>query len=338
MKRLYITPEEKASLEAAHHSCENRKEGDRIKAILLRSEGWTVPQISQALRLHQSTIIRHIEEYKSGKLKNQSGGSSSNLTAEQTQELIVHLEEHTYAHNHQIVLYIKEHFGVTYTVAGLHKWLHRQGFSYKKPKGLPHKADPELQKQFIAEYEQLKKEIGDEEPILFMDSVHPTQATKLTYGWIRTGKTKHVGTTASRTRLNIVGAIQLGHVAKAITAQYETINAESIINFMDKIRDQHGSKTVHLIIDKAGYHRSLLVAEHALSLNIKLHFLPPYSPNLNPIERLWKVMNEKVRNNRCFKGAKDFKEAINSFFDDILPRIGNTLNGRINDNFQLLKT
>lgn len=338
MKRLYITTEEKASLEAAHHSCENRKEGDRIKAILLRSEGWTVPQISQALRLHQSTIIRHIEEYKSGKLKNQSGGSSSNLTAEQTQELIVHLEEHTYAHNHQIVLYIKEHFGVTYTVAGLHKWLHRQGFSYKKPKGLPHKADPELQKQFIAEYEQLKKEIGDEEPILFMDSVHPTQATKLTYGWIRTGKTKHVGTTASRTRLNIVGAIQLGHVAKAITAQYETINAESIINFMDKIRDQHGSKTVHLIIDKAGYHRSLLVAEHALSLNIKLHFLPPYSPNLNPIERLWKVMNEKVRNNRCFKGAKDFKEAINSFFDDILPRIGNTLNGRINDNFQLLKT
>lgn len=338
MKQLYLTPEEKAYLEAAHQGCENRKEGDRIKAILLRSEGWTVPQISQALRLHQSTIIRHIEEYKSGKLKNQSGGSSSHLTDEQTQELIAHLEEHTYAHNHQIVLYIKEHFGVTYTVAGLHKWLHRQGFSYKKPKGLPHKADPELQNQFVEEYEQLKKGIGDDEPILFMDSVHPTQATKLTYGWIRTGKTKHVGTTASRTRLNIVGAIQLGHVAEAITAQYETINAESIINFMNKVREQHGSKRVHLILDKAGYHRSLLVAEHALSLNIKLHFLPPYSPNLNPIERLWKVMNEKVRNNRCFKGAKDFKDAINRFFDDILPSIGNELNDRLNDNFQLLKT
>jgi hypothetical protein len=38
MKRLYLTPEEKASLEAAHHNCENRKEGDRIKAILLRME------------------------------------------------------------------------------------------------------------------------------------------------------------------------------------------------------------------------------------------------------------------------------------------------------------
>ena len=340
MKRLYLTAEEKSHLELRHQACDHRKEGDRIKAILLRSEGWTVPQISQALRLHQSTIIKHIQEYKTnGKLKSEQGGSESHLTEEQTQELIAHLEENTYAHNHQIVLYIKERFGVTYTVAGLHKWLHRNEFSYKKPKGLPHKADAQLQEQFIEEYNQLKQEVSEEEPILFMDSVHPTQATKLTYGWIRTGKTKYVGTTASRTRLNIIGAIQLGHIAEAITSQYETINAESIIDFMGKIRTQYNTqKTIHLILDQAGYHRSFLVVEQALKLNIKLHFLPPYSPNLNPIERLWKVMNEQVRNNQFFKGAKDFKEAINRFFDSILPSIGNTLDGRINDNFQMLKT
>lgn len=153
MKRLYLTLEEKDSLEREHALKENGKERDRIKVILLRSEGWTVPQISQALRLHQSTIIKHIEAYKtSSKLKNESGGSSSHLTEEQTQELIAHLEETTYAHNHQIVLYIKEHFGVTYTVAGLHKWLHRDGFSYKKVKGMPCKAKADLQKQFIEKY------------------------------------------------------------------------------------------------------------------------------------------------------------------------------------------
>jgi transposase len=339
MKRLYLSPEEKASLEEAHQLCENRKEGDRIKAILLRSEGWTVPQISQALRLHQSTIIKHIEAYKTTKkLRNESGGSSSLLTEEQTEALIAHLEENTYAHNHQIVLYIKERFGVSYTVSGLHKWLHRNGFSYKKAKGLPHKADSELQQQFVANYNELKQEVGEKEPILFMDAVHPTQATKLSYGWIRTGQIKHVGTTASRTRLNIIGAIQLGHIAEAITSQYETINAQSIMNFMDKIRANYGTKTVHLILDQSGYNKSSLLPIHALKLNIKLHFLPPYSPNLNPIERLWKVMNEKVRNNRFFKGAKDFKEAINLFFNDILPSIGNNLDGRINDNFQILKT
>lgn len=84
MKRLHLTSEEKNTLEMAHHTCENGKERDRIKAILLRSEGWTVPQISQALRLHQSTIIRHIQDYQAGKLKNESGGSSAQLNEAQT--------------------------------------------------------------------------------------------------------------------------------------------------------------------------------------------------------------------------------------------------------------
>lgn len=280
MKRLFLTKEEKGLLELGHQNCIDRKEGDRIKAILLRSEGWTVPKISQALRIHQSTIIRHIQDYQSGKLKNESGGSSGQLTEAQTEELVAHLEAHTYHHNHEIILYVKERYGVSYTVPGMHKWLHRNGFSYKKPKGRPHKADAELQKQFIAEYEKLKEEAGDDEPILFMDAVHPTQATKLSYGWIKTGETKHVDTTASRTRLNIVGAIQLGHIAETITSQYETVNAESMIDFMGKVRSQYGSKPVHIILDRSGYHRASLLAEKAEKLNIKLHFLPPYSPIL----------------------------------------------------------
>jgi len=55
-----------------------------------------------------------------------------------------------------------------------------------------------------------------------------------------------------------------------------------------------------------------------------------------PIERLWKVMNERAINNRFFKGDKDFKEAINGFFYETLPRTGKDLNNRINDSFQVL--
>lgn len=86
---ITLTSEEKGFLEETPQPCENRKEGDHIKAILLRSEGWTVPQISQA-----------------GKLSNKSGGSESHLTEEQTQELIAHLGQNTYAHTHQIVLQV----------------------------------------------------------------------------------------------------------------------------------------------------------------------------------------------------------------------------------------
>ncbi|KFK58199.1 hypothetical protein JS84_17045, partial [Vibrio vulnificus] len=72
-------------------------------------------------------------------------------------------------------------------------------------------------------------------------------------------------------------------------------------------------------------------------LNIELYYLPPYSPNLNPIERLWKVMNEKSRNNVYFKSKRDFKVAIDHFFAVTLPEIAGSLTSRINDNFQVLK-
>ena len=91
-----------------------------------------------------------------------------------------------------------------------------------------------------------------------------------------------------------------------------------------------------MVLDRAGYHRSEKVEKEAEKQNIKLFFLPPYSPNLNPIERLWKVMNEQVRNNRFFKSAKDFRSEINRFFEEILPEIGDSLSSRINDNFQML--
>ncbi len=94
---------------------------------------------------------------------------------------------------------------------------------------------------------------------------------------------------------------------------------------------------VHLVLDGSAYHRSELVKNAAKVLNIELHYLPPYSPNLNPIERLWKVMNEHVRNNIYFPSKPEFTSAIKEFFDVTLPEVAGTLVSRITDNFQILK-
>ena len=93
-----------------------------------------------------------------------------------------------------------------------------------------------------------------------------------------------------------------------------------------------------MVLDGAGYHRSKEVVEAAEEVGIELHYFPPYSPNLNPIERLWKVMNEYARNNQYFAKAKEFRQRINHFLDDTLPEIGASLSSRINDNFEMLKT
>lgn len=80
-----------------------------------------------------------------------------------------------------------EHFDVQYSGHCINKWLHRNGFSYKMPKGVPHQFDEVKQHAFIETYEALKVVCGNGESVLFVDVVHPTQATEITHGWRRKG-------------------------------------------------------------------------------------------------------------------------------------------------------
>ena len=126
-------------------------------------------------------------------------------------------------------------------------------------------------------------------------------------------------------------------IKPTVFEQFKTVNGEAIIEFFRKVRNTYESMTtIHMVLDGAGYHRSEEVVKEAKNLRIKLHYLPPYSPNLNPIERLWKVMNEYARNNEYFAKAKEFREKIDHFLDVTLPEIGAALASRINDNFQRL--
>lgn len=340
MKNITLSQAEKINLESRHKKCRDKRECDRIKAVLLADEGWSTIMIAQALRKHETSIIRHINDFvKNEKLNSENTGSQSKLTTEETQTLNQHLCENTYFHQHEIMAYIEETFLIKYSVSGLNKWLHKNGFSYKKPKGVPHKFDEIKQAEFIEEYKALKASLKKDEVLLFMDAVHPTQATKITAGWIKKGVDKLIETTGSRTRLNLVGAIHLGHLSETIVEQYKTVNGDSIVDFLKKTRERYcSSGTINLVLDGAGYHRSAQVVDEAKKLNITLHYLPPYSPNLNPIERLWKVMNEYARNSQYFSTAKKFRESIEKFFKLTLPDIADSLNSRINDNFQKLKS
>ena len=187
-------------------------------------------------------------------------------------------------------------------------------FSYKKPKGVPHLFDEEKQAAFITHYDELKSSLSPDEPLLFMDAVHPTQTTKITAGWVRKGEDKPIKTTGSKTRINVVGAIRLGHLQDAVVKQYaKTVNGESIVDFLNEVRATYQTnRPIHLVLDGAGYHRNKLVIDEAEKLNITLHYLHPYSPNLNPIERLWKVMNTREIAN-IFRQQKNFDGVFMSF-------------------------
>jgi transposase len=337
-EKLFLTSQEKENLKAAHRQEKNRRVADRIKSVLLADKGWTYRAIAEALLLDEQIISDHVNEYLTDKkLTLKSGGSVSKLDLTQTAELISHLENKTYLKIEEICAYVLATYGILYTVQGMTSWMHVHNFSYKKPKKTPAKADAEKQKEFAKIYKELVESTPQEEPILFADGVHPTMATKVTSGWIKTGTDKPIATTASRTRINLFGAINLATMG-IVSDHYKTIDSDSMVNFFDLLRNTYPTAPkIHLILDNGPYNTSNQTKEAAPLYGIVLHYLPTYSPNLNPIERVWKVMNEYTRNNHFFKSAKDFRQEILNFFSSTWPQISEKMRNRINDNFQTLK-
>ena len=160
-------------------------------------------------------------------------------------------------------------------------------------------------------------------------------ATKITYGWIRKGQDKLIATTASKTRVNLLGSINLETMEVTI-ASHETIDSKAMEMHFAALRKKYPKPPkIHQILDRGPYNISKDTKSAAEKYGTILHYLPPYSPNLNPIERLWKVMNEYVRNNRVFESAAEFRKTINDFFAK-WPKIAFSMVDRINDNFQII--
>jgi transposase len=89
------------------------------------------------------------------------------------------------------------------------------------------------------------------------------------------------------------------------------LNATSTISFFKKIEDAYPTKTkIHLFCDNARYYRNKAVTEYLMGSKIQLHFLPPYSPNLNPIERLWKWTKKRCLYGRYYANFNLFEESI----------------------------
>jgi len=116
------------------------------------------------------------------------------------------------------------------------------------------------------------------------------------YAWQPAGLegTKRVRANTGRRRLNIIGAINPVSFEPTIMLTEENCYAEVIEAFLEEIKKHYtNATTICIILDNARYQRSYLVQQKAKALDIELLYLPPYSPNLNLIERLWRYFKKK---------------------------------------------
>lgn len=143
-----------------------------------------------------------------------------------------------------------------------------------------------------------------------MDAAHLLHNAVPSEGWIKRGQTVELKTNSGRNRLNVLGVYSPDdHTLEAIEGT-ESYDAELVCRLLHKLRAANPGKRLLVVLDNARYQRARSVQALAKRLHIHLLFLPPYSPNLNLIERFWKFLRKQVLRNTYYATFAEFRSAI----------------------------
>ena len=213
MRDYELSTKEIAELEKTHRSLRDKRQADRVKAVIALSKGWSAAQIADILLFDEKTSRHYFDRYQQGGLQalldDNYSGAEPKLDTHQMSELEDFLEDPILPDAKSVINHIDTQYRVLYSVSGVTDLLHRLGFSYKKPTHVPGKQDPAKQQAFLEEYEQIKAAKGQNDPIYFTDATHPQHNSVPAYGWIKTGQEKELKANCGRQRLNINGAINI---------------------------------------------------------------------------------------------------------------------------------
>ncbi|MGH8552431.1 MAG: helix-turn-helix domain-containing protein, partial [Methylococcales bacterium] len=213
MKDYSLTDQELFDLEVLHREVTEKRQADRIKAVILLGSGWAPSQVAEALRIDRTTVRRYFHSYKKGGvtrlLETNYFPHQGYLSVEQEQELDCYLQAHLHVTAKSIVAYVEERWEIKSSESGMTDLLHRLGYVDKNPKLVPGKAHADAQKAFLTDYEKLKETQVEEDVILFMDAVHPQHNPVMSGGWIKQGKDFQICSNTGRKRLNINGAVNI---------------------------------------------------------------------------------------------------------------------------------
>lgn len=141
-----------------------------------------------------------------------------------------------------------------------------------------------------------------------MDAAHFVLHPFLDYLYSLT--VRYIKAASGRKRFNVLGALNAITKELVTVTNHTYINAASVCELLVKLHKQFHGLPIYLIMDNARYQRCQLVLEKAKSLSIQIIFLPPYSPNLNLIERSWKFVKKKVLYNQYYPRYEQFCLAI----------------------------
>lgn len=171
--------------------------------------------------------------------------------------------------------------------------------------------------------------------LLFLDASHFVMGCDF-LGRIYCKTRRFVKTFSGRQRYNVLGAID--YVSKKVltVANDSYITATEVCDMLRKIAAEHAKKEVYLILDNARYQKCQDVQELARQLNIHLEYIPPYSPNLNLIERLWKFVKSEL-SSKYYDDFNVFRQRIDSIISSTSGESKSKIDKLIGNGVQLFR-
>jgi transposase len=188
--------------------------------------------------------------------------------------------------------------------------------SWRKVGQVPAKADPEAQAAFLRDELRPRLEQAErgQRAVLFVDAAHFVFGPFLGHVWAAIRL--FLPAPSGRQRYNVLGALNAVTHELTRVVNGTVINAEAVCELLRLIA-RHTAGPVTVVLDNAKYQRCGLVQELARGLGIELLSRPPYSPNLNLIERRWRFVKKECLAARCRADFAEFRAAIGGCLDEL---------------------
>jgi transposase len=203
-----------------------------------------------------------------------------------------------------IALVMRRRHDVAVSRETIRRWFHQGGLVYRRPRPVLKPTDEQRQAQ-LAELRRLLAELPDDETAVFQDEVDLNTNPKIGSRWMFKGRQAKVETPGNNEKRYLSGSIHWRSGQVFITAGQpkQGRSAALFLAHLDDLRKRlRRYRKIHVICDNAKCHSSAEVMIYLWDHRdrIELHFLPKYSPDCNPTERVWWHLHEVVtRNHQC---------------------------------------
>ena len=315
----------------------------KVPVLLLLDKGRPVGSIADDLGLDEATVYRYAQAWKRlGRAKylvHEALGYWGLLPSAGLAALSRQVEQALYTDVRAIGAWLRHYWGVSYSVSGLTQLVHRLGLRYQLTTPVPCEADPVRQAALLNEQLQplLRAAEAGRAVVYFADAAHPSHNTRSTRVWTRTGAPRPLPPVSGGERVNRNAALNAHCPTQVQLHDTGCVNAQSTKALYEKLLAAHPEgRPIYVVCDNARYYRNRELAAWLADKPLVPVFLPPYSPHLNLMERLWKFVRQKIINPCFYRTKGQFRHAVLGFFSR-LDEVGHELASLLTLNFHLFE-